>query len=152
MSGFPKEDEAKLLELVAQQQNLFAQIRKLTQEQAGLIASEDVEGLDKSLDRRQKHIEKIKGLHQESDALMQSYISSREAPGGTKIKAIETAAANLREDVTQCAGLDAKNAEALKAKADAYLKQREKLAASRKSIGLYAQGGTNNSELFDKKG
>jgi hypothetical protein len=152
MSGFGKADEERLTELLGEETKLFAQIRKLTQEQTGLIGAEDVESLDKSLDRRQKHIDKIKGLHQESDALMQSYISSRKEPGAKKIKAIETAAANLREDITQCAAIDAKNAEALKAKADGYIKQKNKLEASRKSIGLYAQGGTNSSELFDRKG
>jgi hypothetical protein len=151
VDGFTNEKEARLLELLEQQLKVFAQIRKLAQEQAALIEEEDTETLNKSLDRSGKHIERFKGLHQESDALMQSYAYSL-STGGKKVKAIETASAKLREDIEQCGKLEAQNLAAANAKADGYLKQIDKISTSRKSIGLYAQGGTNSSELFDKKG
>ena len=72
---FSSKEEARLLELLGEEQAIFERIRALTGEQATLIAADDMEAFNGSLDSRQELIEKINGLHQETNVLMQSYIS-----------------------------------------------------------------------------
>jgi hypothetical protein len=150
VSGFPVDKEARLLELLGQELDLVKQMRGLTERQTELLAEEDIDAFEKSLDVRQALIEKIDGLHQESDILMQSYMSSLSAQGRKKSGAIETTSGQIRETIAKCAEIDEKNASAAKEKAEEYLKQVGKLSMERKSIGAYVQQVTTTSEMFDK--
>ena len=150
MSVFKKDAEARLLELLKEETGMFGQMLKLTEEQAELIASDDVEAFEKSLDHRQELIEKINGLHKESEVLMQSYITYANTPAGKRIDGIEAAAEELRDVIAKCAGLNEKNAEAAKDKVDSYKERIGKLNTGRKSLGLYIQNVSNDPEMFDK--
>jgi len=145
------EEQARLLELLDEEQRIFEQILGLTRKQTELLAMDDIEAFDKSLDGRQELMEKINGLHQETNALMQSYISFAQSPGGEKSGEIEAAHERLRGVITECAQLNETNMDAAKEMAEDYIKRSEKLNLGRKSIGAYALGVPNNSELFDTK-
>ena len=151
MIEFSQNDETRLLELLGNTQGLFEKIRGLTETQTDLLAADDMEEFNKSLDSRQELIEEINGLHQESNILMQSYIAFSQSPGGAKSGKVEAAQERLRKVISECAELNEKNLAAAKGMAEAYVKRIEELALSRKSIGAYAQGAPNNSELFDRK-
>jgi len=146
-----RDEETRLLELLGEEQKLFEQIHGLTVQQAELLAADDIEAFDKSLDSRQELIEKINGLHQETNILMQSYISFSGSPGGMKSAAAEAALESLRDKISLCAELNEKNMAAAKEMAEDYIKRIGKLSLSRKSLGAYALSVPNNSELFDKK-
>ena len=169
MNNFPRKKEERLLELLGQELELFGRIREQTAAQAELLKADDSEGFGRSLDERQGIIEKIDGLHQECDALMQSYISfsdpqgdrpatasggagpSGAAPsGGGKIEKIERAALRLREAIAECVELNDKNAALAQDMAEEYIKQIGNLSLKRKSLGKYALGVPNNPEHFDK--
>ena len=150
MSGFSKDKEARLLELLSQELEIFERMRELTGKHAELIAEDEVDALGESLDRRQELIEKINGLHQESNALMQSYMSYSNSAGGKSIGEIEKAAGRIRDIIAECAGLDEKNTEAAKEKVEQYKVRANKLSLNRKSMGAYIQGVANNPEMFDK--
>ena len=151
MNKFSQEKQSSLLKLLEEEMAVFEQIRELTEKQTDLLAVDDAEALDETLDRRQELIEKIKGLHQESDVLMQSYISFSKAAGGGKDVKIETAAEKLRQVITECAELNERNMASAKETAEEYIKRIGKLSLSRKSFGAYAPQMPNSSELFDKK-
>ena len=151
MKTFSRDMEERLLELLVQEQEVFEQIREATLNQKELIAADDIDAFDKSLDRRQELIKKINGLHQESDVLMQSYISFTSSADGVTIGVIDDALGRLREITAECAGLNEQNTTAAKEKAEEYIKQIGKLSLTRKSLGKYAQSVPNTPELFDKK-
>jgi len=151
VSRFSRDDEARLLELLGEELEIFERIRGLTGKQAELLSADDIEAFDESLDRRQILIEEINGLHQEASGLMQSYISFSGAGGGSKIDAVEIAAERLREVISECAEQNEKNTAAAKEMAEDYIKRIGKLSLSRKSLGAYALNVPNNSELFDRK-
>ena len=153
MSGFPRDKQARLLQLLAQELELFGKIRELTEEQSRMLAEEEPDEPDsfnESLDRRQEVIEQINGLHKESNPLMQSYISFSKSPGGKKIGEIEDSAGSLKAAIAECAELNEKNMAAAKEITAQYGQQIDKLSAGRKSIGLYVQGLDNKPEHFDK--
>ena len=150
MNGFPTDKQSRLLELLGQQQEAFEQIREMTRKHKELLETDDIDEFDRSLDDRQGLIEKINGLHQESDILMQSYISISGTGGGQKIDAIESSAALLAETIADCAALNDEITVSAKEKAEDYIKQIGKLSLSRKSLGAYVQNVPNNPELFDK--
>ena len=140
-----------MIALLGEELAVFEQIRDLTGKQTDLLAVDDVKALDESLDRIQELIGKINGLHQESDVLMQSYISFSDSAGGGKDPGIETAVEKLRGVIAECAELNEKNTTLAKETAEEYIKRIGKLSLSRKSLGAYAAQVPNNSELFDKK-
>ena len=149
LNGFPQ--EARLLELLRLEDELAEQLRGLTEEQAALLASDDAEAFDKSLDRSRDIIEKIDGLHQESDVLMQSYSSFLSTGDGEKVELVETAIVRIRDTIAECAGQNDANATAAKEKADEYMSQAGNIGIRRKSIGLYGQNASKNPVLFDRK-
>jgi len=148
---FSQDKQARLLELLSQELAIFKQILSLTGNQAEKLDTDDVEALEESLAQRQELIEKINGLHQETEVLMQSYIAFRGAAGGKSIAGIESAMEELRTVVAECATLNEKNITAAKGKNEDYVERAGKLNLGRKSLGAYAQNVPYNSELFDKK-
>ena len=151
MKGFPQENAGRLLELISREIEEFEQILKLTEKQTELIAAEETDALSDSLDSRQELIDKINGLHQETDLLMQSYISFSTTAKGESIGAIDEAIERLDGIIARCAAIDGKNTTLAKEKAEDYIKRIGKLSLTRKSIEKYAPGIPNDSEYFDKK-
>ena len=149
--SYSSEEDARLLDLLDMELGKFEQIRIMTGKQAELLAADDLEEFNKSLDSRQELIEEINGLHQETNVLMQSYISFAGPRRGAKGGRVETALGRLRKAVAECTEMNAKNLAAAKDMAGDYSRRIEKLNLSRKSLGAYALGVPNNSELFDKK-
>ena len=150
MSVFSGNNAARLLELLKQELELFGEIYKLTEEQKELLEAGEIGEFDESLDRRQTRIEKINGLHQESDALMQSYMSYSNTEGVGSIREIDEVAGQLRNMIVECAVLNEKVTSDAKEKAEEYVERIDKLSLSRKSLGSYIQTVSNDPELFDK--
>jgi len=151
VSVFSVDSAARLRELLKQELEAFGKMLELTAKQTELIAEDDTEAFDESLDRRQELIEKINGLHQETNALMQSYISYSGAASGESIGDIDALYGRLRETITECAALNDKNIAAAKEKADKYRGRIDKLSLSRKSMGAYIQTVANGPEMFDRR-
>jgi len=151
VNGFSRDEETRLLELLGQELELFKQIREMTNKQVELLAQDDVESFDESLDLRQEIIEEINGLHQESEILMQSYVSFSGTQSKEKTASIETAVDNIRAVIEECIGMNNKNEAEAAEKAEDYIMRIGKLSLTRKSIGKYAQSVPNNPEFFDKK-
>ena len=149
LSGFPQ--EARLLSLLEEATELAERVADLAKEQSRLLASDDLNGFNIALDHGQTLIDKINGLHQESEALMQSYASYAVSENGGKIEAIETAVARFAELLDQGATMNARNLGEAKEKAQEFIRQIGNLSMKRKSLGLYAQHGGGSSEIFDKK-
>ena len=151
MSNFSSENEARLLDLQNEELEILKKVRELTERQAELLQADDIEAFSESIDSREALIEKINGLHQESNILMQSYISFAGAAGAGKIDAIEDMNRQLAEELAGCVELNDKNATLTKEKTADYMKQIGKLSLGRKSLGAYVQDVPNDSQLFDKK-
>ena len=113
MSGFTSADISRLTDLLQKELELFRKIRKLTEKQTELLSEDDITPFEKSLDERQKLIEKINGLHQESEPLMQSYITLSESG---KNNEIEIHKEEIRKIVEFCAEKNSKNLERIKEK------------------------------------
>jgi flagellar biosynthesis/type III secretory pathway chaperone len=143
-----KIDVERLSELLSEELEIFEEILKLTEKQTKLLKKDEIEELNSSLEKRQELIEKINGLHQELDPLMQSYISS---PAENKNDKIEQYRERIKELITACTEQSNDNMNAIKAKADEQVKKIEKQSAKRKGIGGYAQAVPNTPEVFDKK-
>ena len=150
MSKFSSAKAARLNELLRQVLEIFVEMRRLTENQTDLIAAEDIAALDESIGRRQTLIEEINGLHQESDILMQSYMSYSTSTDGESISEIDAAAGQLRDAITECAGINDKNTLSAMEKAAKYAERIDKLSKSRKSLGSYIHRLSNDPELFDK--
>ena len=151
MSVFTADNAARLLDLLGKEQEIFGQIRETTEKQTELIEADDIEGFDKSLDSRQELIEKINGLHQETELLMQSYMSYSTSHAGGKIEKIDKAIEQLQNTIAECAKMNEKNTAAAKQRAEDYAERSGKLNIGRKSLGSYMQTVESNSEMFDKK-
>jgi hypothetical protein len=151
VSGFSRDEASRLIELLGTELELFGQVRVITRKQKELLDADDIDGFDRSLDSRQELIEKINGLHQESDILMQSYISHHTTGGGKKQSEVETAAGKLRDIISQCVADDEANAAKAKEKAEDYVQQIDKMSLNKKSIGAYVQDIPNKPEHFDRK-
>ena len=149
LSGFPQ--EGRLLELLERATELAAQVAGLAKEQAKMLAADDLEGFNDSLDSGREVIDRINGLHQESEVLMQSYASYSNSPGGGKIDAVEAAAGRFVEALEQCAASNSRNLSEAKEKAEEFIRQIGSLSMKRKSLGLYAQHVGNSPTLFDQK-
>ena len=146
-------EKTRLLELLGEETELFERIYELTEKQAKLLAADDddINAFNDSLDSRQELIERIKGLHQESDPLMQSCMSMTNNAAGDNAKAIEKAIAQRQAVIEKCVVLNDKNTAAAKEKSGDFTKRIGKLSLSRKSIKVYTPDIPNNPELFDKK-
>jgi len=140
----------RLAELLGEELEVYRQIRKLTEKQSKLLTRDEIEAFNGSLDKREELIEKIKGLHQETDPLMQSYISFS-AGGENKIGKIDQLRQQIRDEIEFCAGLNDKNIAAMEEKTQDHIKKIDDKSSKRKSIGGYAQSVPNTPEVFDKK-
>ena len=143
-----KPDIEKLSELLKKELEIFEEVLELTGEQTKLLEKDDIETLNSSLEKRQELIDKINGLHQESGALMQSYVSS---PEEQKDAVIEDYRKRIKQIINTCAEQSEKNMGEIKLKAEAQTNKIEKQSAKRKGIGGYAQAVPNTPEMFDKK-
>ena len=150
MSKFASADKERLSKLLGEELELYKQIRKLTEQQKELLAKDEIDEFNISLDKREKLIEKIKGLHQESDPLMQSY-ASLSAGEKTKDSKIDEFKKQIRKELTVCAQLNEENIESMSEKTEEHKKKIEEQSAKRKGIGGYAQSVPNTPEMFDKK-
>ena len=150
MSKFDKGNEERLIKLLEEEKELFVKMKEQTVKQMELLAADEIEEFSESLDLREKLKEKINGLHQESDTLMQSYISSL-APGGRgKVKAIEKLKDEIREIISECKEMNDKNFKTAKSKIEEYTKRIKELDTSKKTFNAYTIDIPDNSELFDK--
>jgi len=148
VSGIVFSGEVKFTKLLNDELNLLEQMKSLTEEQARYIEMDEFDELVKLLDNRQKLIEKIDGLHQETDPLMQSYISS--ADYGTILQ-IENLREKIKKTLTLCKEQNDRNVETLRQKSEEHAEKIEKQSAKRKVIGGYAQAAPTSSMRFDKK-
>ena len=148
MSLLAPSDTGRLMELLEEELKIYGQIRKQTEKQAQLLAKDDIETFNSSLEKRAKLIEKIKGLHQESDPLMQSYISLAKDERNSEIDAINE---EIRKALEICSRLNVDNITAMKEKTEEHTKKIKKQSEKRKTIGGYAQSVPNTPEMFDKK-
>ena len=150
MSKFTSADKERLIELLTEKLKTYKKIQKYTEEQTELLAKDDIEAFDSSLDKREKLIEKINGLHQESETLMQSYVSASD-DGKEKNPEIVNLEKEIREVLTVCASLNDENITMMKDKTEEHIKKIEEQSAKRKGIGGYVQSVPNTPEVFDKK-
>ena len=148
MSKTASAETERLTKLLSEELELHEKIRKMTEEQEKLLAKDDIEAFNISLDKREKLIEEIKGLHQESTPLMQSYASSS---SGGKNREVEETKKKIREEIETCAKLNDKNIDSLEKKTQSLTKEIDEKSAKRKGIGGYAQAVPNTPEVFDKK-
>jgi len=102
----------KLSKLLEKELEILKQIQMLSGKQTQSLAEDDVDALNSSLDKTQELMEKINGLHQESDPLMQSYISSSGGEAGSKIEKLKQ---QIEDIVESCAEVNSKNTETIKA-------------------------------------
>ena len=151
MQQFSKEKETRLLDLLGQAAVLADHVLELAKEQSEMLASDDLDAFNASLDRGSESIKQINGLHQESELLMQSYASYSNSKQGGKIAAIDKAASRFVETLEQCAQLNTRNLNEAKAKTEKFMQQIGSLNLKRKSLGLYAQNTGSSSALFDRK-
>ena len=148
MSKLTPADRDLLSELLGKELEIFKKIQELTEKQTELLAGDDIESFDSSLDKRQELIEKINGLHQDSNTLMQSYVSSSE---DEKSSEIEELRAKIQDITETCAKLNNQNIDTIQAKSEEQKKKIDKQSKKRKGIGGYAQAVPNTPEVFDKK-
>ena len=153
MNDSLQDEKTRLLELLGEETELFERIYKLTQKQAELLAADDddISAFNNSLDSRQELIERIKGLHQESDPLMQSCMFMANSTDRNSIEVIEKVVAQRQAVIEKCVVLNDKNTAAAKEKSEVFTKRIGKLSLSRKSIKVYTPDIPNKPELFDKK-
>lgn len=146
MSEFSAQDKQKLLSLLTEKQKLLSQIEQNTKEQGGLLEKDDIEAFDSSLQQSDSIIEKIKGLHQETDTLMQSYISSKKRD--EKIEDLKNA---IEQTLKTCAEKNKALSQAAKKRQKDLSIEIEEKRSKREGIGGYAQATPTTSEVFDKK-
>ena len=150
MSTFLAADIERLSVLLGDELDLYRQTREKTEEQAKLLDKDDIEAFNESLDKREKLIEQIKGLHRESAPLMQSYVSFTSG-GKNKNKEIEKLNKQIREELEISGRLNDENIETMKNKTEDHIKRIDEQSAKRKGIGGYAQSVPNTPEVFDRK-
>jgi len=150
VSTFAAADIERFSAHLGEELELYRMIRTMTEEQAELLDKDDIEAFNDSLDKREELIEKIKGLHQESAPLMQSYVSMTSG-GKNKNKEIEKLRKQIREELEASGKLNDDNINTMKSKTEDHTKRIDKQSAKRKGIGGYAQSVPNTPEMFDKK-
>jgi len=143
-------DKERLLKLLSEKLKIYKQIKTLTEEQTKLLAKDDIEAFNSSLNKREELIEKINGLHQESEPLMQSCVSI--APDfkekNSDIKKLDK---EINEVLTDCAKLNDINISVMKEKTLEHTKKIDEQSAKRKGVGGYVQSVPNTPEVFDRK-
>jgi len=150
VSKISSADIEKLSELLRKELKLYEQIRKLTENQTQLLAKDDIDALNTSLSEREACIGKIKGLHQDSNPLMQSYVSF--SMGGKDGNSeIDDLKKQIREILESCNEQNDKNIATMRDKTQEHSKKIDAQSAKRKGIGGYAQSVPNTPEVFDKK-
>ena len=140
----------QLTKLLEKELDLHEQIHTLTKTQAELLNKDDIDAFNSSLDKREKLIEKIKGLHQESEPLMQSYVSVTTTEGNAD-KTIDNIKKQIREVLEKTAKFNDENIAVMKEKTEEHTKKIDEQRAKGKTIGGYAQSVPNTPEVFDKK-
>ena len=150
MSSISSADVERLSKLLGEELEFYRKIRKLTEEQVELLNKDDIEAFNRSLGKREKLIEKIKGLHQEKNPLMQSYASLSDSEK-SKNNEIDDLSKQIREIIEFCAGANDNSIAAMKEKTENHIKKIDEQSAKRKGIGGYAQSVPNNPEMFDRK-
>ena len=148
MSKLASADMERLTKLLSDELGFYESIRNLTEEQTKLLAKDDIEEFNISLDKREGLIEKIKGLHQESEPLMQSYVSLSENNKNNEIDEIKK---KITKTLEICAELNEQNITTMRNKTEEHTKKIDEQSAKRKGIGGYAQSVPNVPEIFDKK-
>ena len=143
-------DMGRLSKLLSDELDIYRQIHKLTEKQTELLAEDDIDAFNISLEKREALIEQIKGLHQDSKPLMQSYVSNTKNGKNTDT-GIDSLKKQIREIIEACAGINDRNMTIVKDMTQKHSKKIEEKSAQRKGIGGYAQAVTNLPELFDKK-
>ena len=151
MNIFSPEEEARLLKLLGEETTVLKQIREMTLKQMDLLESGEIERLGEALDDRQGLIEQIKGLHQETNVLMQSYVTVKKAPGGKSIAAVESASSVLWDTMEETEKINRRITVAAKGAAEDFIRQIGKLSLMRKSMKKYAPELAGGSELLDIK-
>ncbi|MCL2248431.1 MAG: flagellar export chaperone FlgN [Oscillospiraceae bacterium] len=142
------EKATRLTKLLDDELKLLENIKELTDEQTRQIEMDEFDGLEKLLERRQELIEKINGLHQESQELMQSYVSSSSLK---PVREIENLKEEIKYLLQTCKESNERNIEMLSHKSTTQKEKIGKQSAQRKGIGGYAQAVPTSSEMFDKK-
>ena len=150
MSKFNRESETRLIFLLEEELKLFEQMKEQSNKQTKLLAQDEIEAFSESLEKREKLKEKINGLHQETEVLMQSYMASYQAGGRGKVKAIDTLREKLRAIIEECQSINDKNFESAKGKIEEYTKRLKELDTSKKTFNAYTLDIPENSEHFDK--
>ena len=150
MSNISSADTKRLEELLNEELKLYELIRDLTEKQTDFLANDEIEAFDDSLNERATLIEKIKGLHQESNPLMQSYVSLA-SDKKNKENTIEELKDRIRDALEICNELNKKNTETMEQKLQDHSVKIDEQSAKRKGIGGYAQSVPNTPEMFDKK-
>jgi len=150
VSKFASEEAERLTGLLEKELELYEQIHKLTKTQTGLLDKDDIDAFNSSLDKRAELIEKIKGLHQESEPLMQSYVSFSK-DGKNADGKIDELQKQIKKLIENCAKLNDENISSMKEKTEEHTKKIDEQRAKGKTIGGYAQSVPNTPEVFDKK-
>jgi len=149
------EEVERLTKLLGEELEHYKQIRKLTEEQALLLSKDDIEAFNDSLNKREELIEKIKGLHQEKEPLVQSCASASKSANpqseGLQSKEIDTLSNQIREIIKDCAEINDRNILSMKEKTEELTKKIDEQSTKRKGIGGYVQSVPNTPEMFDKK-
>jgi len=142
-------DKDRLLELLSQELKLLEQVCELTEKQSEQLGADKIDELNITLDKTQKVIEKINGLHLEQSPLMRSYDA---LPPGEKSdrEAILNLAEQIREKLEICAGKSSQTYGMLEAKKMEQSAKIDDQSAKRKGIGGYAQAVASVSEMIDK--
>ena len=138
----------KLTKLLNGELKLLEKMKELTDEQARQIEADEFDGLGELLNERQALIEKINGLHQESNPLMQSYVSSSDYGAVLQIDNLRN---KIKQTLLECKELNEKNVGALADKTKDHTEKIDQQSTKIKGIGGYAQAVTSTSERFDKK-
>ena len=147
---FNRESETRLITLLEEKLELFRQMKEQGEKQTELLAQDEIETFNESLEKGEKLKEKINGLHQESEVLMQSYMSSCQSGGRGKVKAIDKLKEQIHEIIVECQSINDKNFEIARNKSDEYTKRLKELDTSKKTFNAYTIDIPDNSEHFDK--
>ena len=150
MSKFASADKERLTKLLSEKLDIYKKIFKLTEEQTQLLDKDDIEAFNGSLDKRAKLMEKINGLHQESETLMQSYVLAS-SDNDKKNSDIDELDKEIRKILIDCANLNEKNIATMNEKTQEQAKKIEEQSAKRKGVTGYVQSVPNTPEVFDKK-
>ena len=147
--GLPADME-QLAKILLKELDLYEQIHEISKTQTELLNKDDIDAFNSSLDKRAELIEKIKGLHQESEPLKQSYISFTKKDNKSDSQ-IDSLLDQIKKIIESCAKLNDENIASMEEKTKEQSKKIDEQRAKGKTIGGYAQSVPNTPEVFDKK-